>query len=145
MPETQSILWTFENKDGAYLFPQTVAAQLYASQTNLKRMTSDSGVLKREFAPHDVDPIIGRFDNGNVPSASLYDAGVKYYNTTTNKICTVRESGDEKSWSSGTDISGDRILVDIRDNSLWHYHSGELQQVGGGGEDDMEFVEDDNQ
>ena len=143
MPETQSILWTFVNASGQYLFPQTVGAQLYASQNNMARMADDNGVLLRAFVPHDVDPIIGRFDSANVPSASLYDVGVKYYNTTTNKICTVRESGGEKSWSNGTSISGDRILVDIRDDTLWHFHGGVLQEVGGGeGSQGLNFIED---
>lgn len=131
MPETRSILWTFENKDGAYLFPQTVMAQLYASQSNMARVASDSGVMKRAYVPHDVDPIIGRFDNDHIPDATLYDVGTKYYNTSTNKICTVKESGNTKTWSSGTDISSDRILVDIRDNTIWHFHSNELQKIGG--------------
>jgi len=131
MPETASILWTFENKDGAYLFPQTVMAQLYASQSNLSRVASDSGVMKRAFVPHDVDPIIGRYDNSHIPDATLYDVGVKYYNTTTNKICTVKEIGNTKVWTSGTDISSDRILVEVSDHTLWHYHGGELQKVGG--------------
>ena len=143
MPETQSILWTFENAEGQYLFPQTVAAQLYASQNNMTRMTSDSGVLKREFAPHDVDPIIGRFDNDHIPDASLYDAKTKYYNTTMKTIWMVKVVDGVHSWSSGTDISGDRILVDIRDNTLWNYHSGELQQVGGSGDgSSMQFIPD---
>lgn len=147
MPETRTIvLWTFENAKGDLLFPQTSLQQIFKNDDPNTRI-SRNGVILREHVPHDVTPIIGRFDNSHIPDPDNYPVGSKYYNTSTNKIHTDKENTDGTQghrWTDGTAIEEDRLLIDISNNHAYHYHDGQLHDVSGsgGGLGNLVFVAD---
>lgn len=154
MPETNIILWTFENYKGDYLFPQTSLNQVFLSENSPTIRVAQGGVMKRAYVPHDITQVFGKFDNAHIPDPDEYALEDKYYNTSTNKVHTVKEVKQEDAppgtqplpdgtyghrWTDGTELENDRILVDTSDNHVYHYHKAqgdseaELYDVSGGG------------
>lgn len=163
MPETRIVMWTLENASGDLLFPQTALQQVFDNKDPTKRI-SKNGVILREYVPHDVTTIIGKFSDENIPDADNYEIGTKYYNTDHNTVHTVKAiSADDvppgtsqwddgsygHRWTGGTILEDDRVLVDTSNNHIYHYHKSpeaehsEIHEVGGGTSD--EFIEDEHQ
>lgn len=102
MPETNIVLWTFENAKGDYLFPQTSLNQVFLSDTNPTVHVAQGGVMKRAYVPHDITPIIGRFDNEHIPNPDDFMLEEKYYSLDTNKVHTIKAKTD---WTDGTSVT----------------------------------------
>ena len=72
MPETNIILWTFENYKGDYLFPQTSLNQVFLSENSPTIRVAQGGVMKRAYVPHDITQVFGKFDNAHIPDPDEY-------------------------------------------------------------------------
>lgn len=140
------VTWLLSDEEsGDIRIPVTDLSRIFVSigaesDISSANRIAQGGVIKRAYVPHDITPLLAVAPEAPEPTAS----GDKYYNSTERKLHTAYLTDGELSWNAGSTPTEDRIFVDMSANRLYHWHGGDMHEVGaassGGGGIEVEFV-----
>lgn len=134
------------NSATGYKIPKATLNHIALSNTTsdgLSTYIAAGGVIKRDYVPHDITPLVSVTSVALPVDSTLYSSDDKYFNTETKTLHTFRSNASSGwYWTAGTyggasteGQRGQRLYVDVKTNRIYHWHGDDFVQVGFNAED----------
>ena len=129
-----------------YKIPLATLNHIALSNTTsagISTFVATGGVLKREYVPHDITPLVSVTSVALPADSTIYASDDKYFNSETKTLHTFRSNASSGwYWTAGTSGGasvegqrGQRLYVDVKTNRIYHWHGDDFVQVGFNAED----------